>query len=48
MTVLIIGGGASGMVAAITARRLGAQVTILEKNPRLGKNYWPQEMGAVT
>jgi predicted Rossmann fold flavoprotein len=37
MTVLIIGGGASGMVAAITARRLGAQVTILEKNPRLGK-----------
>lgn len=37
MTVLIIGGGASGLVAAITARRLGAQVTILEKNPRLGK-----------
>lgn len=37
MTVVIIGGGASGMVAAITARRLGAQVTILEKNSRLGK-----------
>lgn len=37
MTVVIVGGGASGMVAAITARRLGAEVTILEKNPRLGK-----------
>ena len=37
MTVIIIGGGASGLVAAITARRFGAQVTILEKNPRLGK-----------
>lgn len=37
MSVVIVGGGASGMVAAITARRFGAQVTILEKNPRLGK-----------
>ncbi len=35
--LVIIGGGASGIVAAISARRLGAQVTILEKNPRIGK-----------
>lgn len=35
--VLIIGGGASGILAAIVARRNGAQVTLLEKNPRIGK-----------
>jgi len=35
--VIIIGGGASGMMAAISARRLGAKVTILERNPRIGK-----------
>lgn len=33
----IIGGGASGMVAAITAVREGAEVTLLEKNDRIGK-----------
>ena len=33
----IIGGGASGMAAAITAARWGADVTILERNDRLGK-----------
>ncbi|MBO5336291.1 MAG: NAD(P)/FAD-dependent oxidoreductase [Lachnospiraceae bacterium] len=33
----IIGGGASGMAAAITAARLGAEVTILERNDRIGK-----------
>lgn len=37
MKVCVIGGGASGMVAAISAARAGAQVTILEKNDRLGK-----------
>lgn len=35
--VVIVGGGASGIMAAITARRQGAQVTILERNPRIGK-----------
>lgn len=35
--IAIVGGGASGMVAAITAARAGAQVTILERNERLGK-----------
>ncbi|MBQ8821011.1 MAG: aminoacetone oxidase family FAD-binding enzyme [Lachnospiraceae bacterium] len=33
----IIGGGAAGMMAAITAARQGAEVTILERNDRLGK-----------
>lgn len=35
--VIIIGGGAAGMIAAISAKRQGARVTILEKNPRVGK-----------
>ena len=35
--VVIVGGGASGMMAAISARRRGADVTILERNPRIGK-----------
>lgn len=36
-SIIVIGGGASGMVAAISAARLGAEVTILERNPRIGK-----------
>jgi len=35
--VIVIGGGASGILAAITAARHGAKVTILERNPRIGK-----------
>ncbi len=35
--VVVVGGGASGMMAAISARRQGADVTILERNPRVGK-----------
>jgi len=35
--VIIVGGGASGLVAAITAAREGAEVTIVEKKDRLGK-----------
>ena len=48
--VIVIGGGASGLVAAIYASKAGAKVTILEKNKVLGKkilitgngkcNYW--------
>ena len=37
MKIGIIGGGASGMVAAITAARAGAEVVLLEKNDRIGK-----------
>ena len=35
--VVIVGGGAAGMVAAIAAKRQGANVIILERNPRIGK-----------
>ncbi len=37
ISVLIIGGGAAGLVAAIAARRQGARVTILEKGQRVGR-----------
>lgn len=35
--VAVIGGGAAGMMAAVSAARLGADVTLYEKNDRLGK-----------
>ena len=35
-TVMIIGGGAAGLSAAIAAARLGAAVTVLEAKPRIG------------
>lgn len=35
--VIIVGGGAAGMIAAISAKRLETNVTILERNPRVGK-----------
>ncbi len=35
--VAVIGGGAAGMMAAISAARYGAKVTLFEKNDRLGK-----------
>lgn len=35
--ILVIGGGASGMVAAIEAARSGAKVTVLEHQNRVGK-----------
>lgn len=35
--VIVIGGGASGLMAAISAARHGAYVTLLEKNKQIGK-----------
>ena len=35
--VLVIGGGAAGIFAAIAAAEAGASVTVWEKNNRLGK-----------
>ena len=35
--IVVIGGGAAGLMAAITAARSGAAVTLLEPNERLGK-----------
>jgi len=37
MHVVIVGGGAAGMMAGLTAAENGAQVTLLERNPRVGK-----------
>lgn len=35
--IIVVGGGAAGLLAAIVAGRCGAQVTILERNQRVGK-----------
>lgn len=35
--VIVVGGGASGIVAAITAARAGARVTLIEQKDRIGK-----------
>lgn len=35
--VIVIGGGAAGIMAAIVAKRNGASVTLLERNDRVGK-----------
>jgi len=40
LNVIIIGGGAAGMMAAIHASRLGASVTLLERNQKLGKKVY--------
>ena len=37
LKIFVVGGGASGMMAALSARSQGADVTILERNPRVGK-----------
>ena len=38
--MIVIGGGAAGMLAAIIAARNGKQVTLLEKNEKLGKKLF--------
>ena len=38
--ILVIGGGAAGMMAAVFAARTGANVTLLEKNEKLGKKVY--------
>jgi len=38
--VIVIGGGAAGMMAAIAAADMGAQVTVFEKNEKLGKKLF--------
>ena len=36
-SILILGGGASGLAAAVQAGQMGARVTILERSDRMGK-----------
>ena len=38
--IVVIGGGAAGMMAAVFAARAGASVTLLEKNEKLGKKVY--------
>ena len=55
--IIIVGGGASGLVAAIFAAKNGKKVTILEKNKICGKkilitgngkcNYWNSEQSLI-
>lgn len=40
MKVAVIGGGPAGMMAAITAAENGAEVTLFEKNEKLGKKLY--------
>ncbi len=38
--LIVVGGGAAGMMAAITAARLGAEVCLLERNPKVGRKLY--------
>ncbi len=38
--VIVVGGGAAGMMAAIQAARCGARVVLIEKNEKLGKKLF--------
>jgi hypothetical protein len=38
--IIVVGGGAAGMMAAIWAARQGGSVTLLEKNEKLGKKIY--------
>ena len=39
-SILVIGGGAAGMLAALSAAEGGARVTLLERNEKLGKKVY--------
>ena len=45
--IAVVGGGAAGLAAAVTAARLGADVTILDHMERVGKKLTPEEADAV-
>lgn len=38
--IIVIGGGAAGMMAAIQAAKLGANVTLLERNEKVGRKLY--------
>ena len=38
--MLVIGGGAAGMMCAVTAARLGVNVTVLERNEKIGRKLY--------
>lgn len=47
MKVIIIGGGAAGMIAAYQAAKCGNDVSLYEKNEKLGRRFLSQEKDAV-
>ena len=38
--IVVVGGGAAGMMAAITAAQLGAAVTLIERNQKVGRKLY--------
>ena len=38
--LIVVGGGAAGMMAAITAARLGTDVCLVERNPKVGRKLY--------
>lgn len=49
MELAIIGGGAAGMMAALTAAEwTDRSVVLLERQPRLAASCWPPATAAVT
>ncbi len=38
--VLIVGAGMAGMTCAIRCAQKGHQVTVFERNDKIGKRYW--------
>ncbi len=40
MHVIVVGGGAAGMMAAVTAARMGTSVTLVERNRKVGRKLY--------
>ncbi len=38
--IIVVGGGAAGMMAAITAARMGAKVALIERNQKVGRKLY--------
>ena len=45
--VIVIGGGASGLMAACAAASMGKRVLLLEKNEKLGKKLFKTAYGQI-
>lgn len=45
--LIVVGGGAAGMMAAISAAETGAAVRLLERNPKVGRKLYISGQGPV-